>query len=720
MGLADSHSIGRIVIHPKNPDIVYVAVLGHLWGPNKERGLYKTTDGGKTWAVSKFIDENTGFIDVAMDPADPEILYAAAYSVRRDAFSGGNPATQCGPGAGLYKTNDGGKRWEKMANGLPDRQYGRCGIDIYRKDSNIVYAVVQTDKTPVTVAGAKANAKTGPEAGGVFRSRDKGKTWEHVNSLCPRPFYYGQIRIDPSDDSRIFVLGVSFHVSKDGGKSFGTGKGFHPDHHALWINPKDTSHLVLGNDGGLYVSKDRAVSWQAIRGMAIGQFYGIAVDMRKPYRVYGGLQDNGSWGGPSATYSDSGIQLNDWFRIAGADGFSCQCDPTDSDIVYAESQYGKALRINLKGKVTSKSIQPKAPKGAPVYRFNWSSPMLLSPHDPKTLYYGGNHLFKSTDRGDNWKEISPDLTHGQPGKSESTGHTLTTIAESPLKAGVLWVGSDDGRIHVSKDGGDKWTEVTDKVRGVPNQRWISRLECSHHAEGTAYLAISRYRNDDRGPYLFKTTNYGQTWENITSNLPESGSVHVVRESSKNKNLLFAGTEFGLFASLDGGGSWHPMKAGLPTVAVHDLVIHPRDRDLVIGTHGRSIYVMDIGPLEQLTPDVLAAVGHLFEVRPAVAFKVQKANDDGQRKVFVGANPPYGAVLYYYLKNNVAQPVSITILDATGKQVTSLKGANKAGLHHIVWNLRADGQKEGTVRPGDYVALMHGEARQLRPIRVEAE
>jgi photosystem II stability/assembly factor-like uncharacterized protein len=726
MGLKDSHSIGRVVIHPKNPDIVYVAALGHLWGPNKERGIFKTTDGGRTWQVSKFIDESTGFVDLAMDPEEPDILYAAAYCVRRDAFSGGNPATQYGPGAGLYKTADGGKTWEKMTDGLPDRAYGRCGISIYRKDPKVVYAVVQTDKTPVTVAGAAANQKTGPEAGGIFRSDDKGKTWQHVNSLCPRPFYYGQIRIDPTSDSQIYVLGVQFHVSTDAGKTFATGGkgGAHPDHHALWINPNDSSHLVLGNDGGLYFSKTKGKSWEAIRRMAIGQFYGISVDMRKPYRVYGGLQDNGSWGGPSATYNEGGIHLNDWFRIGGGDGFYTACDPDDADTVYCESQYGKPSRVNVKnagkggggkGGGGGKSIAVKGQGN----RWNWSSPLVLSPHDSKTILYGGNFLFKSTDRGDNWKQISPDLTAGPPGKSASTGHTLSTLSESPKKAGIIWTGSDDGRVHVTRDGGDTWTDVSDKVPGVPKNRWISRVEASYHDEGTCYLAITRYRNDDRKPYVFKTTDFGETWTNITSDLPAGGAVHVIRESSRNKDLLFVGTEFGLFTSLDGGRHWHRLKGGLPTVAVHDLVIHPRDRDLVIGTHGRSIYVMDIGPLEEMTPGILAREAQVFATRPSVAFKWQKPADT-ETKSYIAPNPPYGAVIHYYLKKDPAKAVSLVILDATGRQVANLSGASKAGLHKVVWNLRADGEKE-TVRPGEYMVLLQlGEEKALRKIRVEAE
>ena len=651
MGLKDSHTTGRIAIHPTNPDIVYVAVLGHLWGPNSERGIYKTTDGGKTWQVSKFIDENTGFIDLKMDPADPNILYGAAYCCRRDAFSGGNPKTVIGPGAGLYKTTDGGKTWEKMANGLPTNQYGRCGIDIYRKDPNVVFAIVQTEKTPSGNAneGGQPNGKTGPDVGGLFRSNDKGKTWEFINSIVPRPMYFGQVIVDPSDDNHLFVFGVNMFVSTDGGKTFpgggkggkgggaaggggavpakggdpqkkgdetkkdtkkadetkkdetpkkvdpqkaggqkgggGKGGGLHSDQHATWFNPKNSKEVWVGNDGGFYLSKDGGKTYKAIRAAALGQFYGISVDMSKPYYVYGGLQDNGSHGGPSATHDETGIRLTHWFNIRGADGFHTQSDWTDSSIVYAESQYGSPGRVDVTNKGKGGGGKGGGGGGGGkggmsvkglASRFNWSSPMLLSPHDAATFYYGGNVLLKSTEHGANMKKISPDLTWGEDKKKDGTGaHTLFTIGESPKKRGVLWTGADDGRIHVSKNAGEKWTDVS-QIPNMPTERCVSRVEPSHFDDGTCYVSITRYRNDDRKPYIFKTTNYGETWENVTGNLPESGSVHVVIESSRNKNVLFCGTEFGVFVSLDGAKSWQRFKAGLPTVAVHDLD-HPSAR-----------------------------------------------------------------------------------------------------------------------------------------------
>ena len=716
VGLTETRQIDRIVVHPKNPDVVYVAAIGHFWGPNPERGLYKSSDGGRTWQKSKYIDENTGFVDVTMDPTDPQTLYASTYHVRRDGFSGGNPAVQTGPDTGLYKTTDGGKNWAKMTTGLPDRPLGRCGLAISRKNPNVVFAVVQTDKTAVTTAGQAPKPGDIVETGGVFRSVDKGATWKKLNDLCPRPFYYGQIRIDPNDDQRVYVLGVGFFVSTDGGKSFAsTRTGAHPDHHALWIDPKDSNHLILGNDGGLYVSKDRAKTFEPVRAMAIGQFYGVAADMRTPYRVYGGLQDNGSWGGPSATQSSEGITLADWKRVAGADGFQCAVDPTDPTIVYAEGQYGRLQRISLRGdRPLSKAIQPRAERGAPAYRFNWNSPLLLSPHDPKTVYFGGNFLFKSTDRGDRWEAISPDLTRGKPGASTNFDHTLTAIAESPVMAGILWAGSDDGRLHVTRDGGKTWTDLSKNIPNVPQARTIARIECSHFDAGTAFVAIDRHRNDDLRPYLFKTTDFGATWVPIANNLPSDEAVNVIRESSKNKNLLFAGTDVGLYVSLDGGAEWYHYR-GLPTVPVHDLLIHPRDRDLIIGTHGRSIYVMDVAPLEELTEKIRKSSVHMFAVKPATLFEYRKSETPVPAGQYKGANPPFGAAVSYYLRSAPASPVTLTVQDASGTTIATLSGAREAGYHRAIWNLRASNK---LVEPGEYEVTLTVDGKTVgRPVNV---
>jgi photosystem II stability/assembly factor-like uncharacterized protein len=759
MGLRDSQHIGRIIVHPTNPDIVYVAALGHVWGPNPERGLYKTENGGRTWKRAKFVGPFTGFIDLAMDPTDPNVLYAAAWQVRRDGFSGGNPAVQTGPGSGLFRTSDGGKTWQRMTKGLPARPLGRCGFSIYRKDPKIVYAVIQTDRTKDAVQGQAANLKEvlsskdgkpakrklSPDDGGIFRSEDRGLTWQQVNSLVPRPFYFGQIRVDPNDDRRLYVLGIVLHFSADGGKTFRPGSaalGAHPDFHAMWIDPHDSDHLVLGSDGGLFFSYDRGKNWEHLENLPVAQFYAVAVDLRRPYRVYGGLQDNGSWGGPSATRDVAGITFADWINVLGGDGFYCQVDPADADTIYAEMQYGRLTRIDLRtGRVKflqphlavkgrPSNIRPEPPKGTPEYRFNWNAPVLLSPHNNKTIYFGGNQLFRSTNRGDSWEIISPDLTLGKPGPSKSTGHTITTIAESPLRPGLLYVGTDDGRLHVSRDGGQHWLDLSARIPGVSPERWISRVSCSGFGVGTAYLALDRHRNDDRRPYLFKTLDFGETWTPLPGKLPAEATVHVIREDPRRPDLLYAGTDLGLFISTDGGASWHHQTKGLPAVAVHDLLVHPRDRELVLGTHGRGIYVMDVMPLEELNPSALSAPAYLCEPRPVLAQPRRRWRSWVGTRMFVGVNPPDGAVLYYHLREAVKGPLTLTVSNAKGQPVMrwKLKDADRTpGLHRIVWDLTTGKPtKKGrapTARatPGEYVLTLQAGGQMLQKrLRLLAE
>jgi photosystem II stability/assembly factor-like uncharacterized protein len=751
MGLKDTHHIGRIVIHPRRPEVVYVAALGHLWGPNRERGLYKTEDGGRSWKKVLFINEDTGFVDLAMDPSNPNVLYAAAYQVRRDAFSGGNPAVQYGPGGGLYKTINGGKSWHKLTRGLPHNALGRCGLSIYARDSRIVYAVVQTEKTRTTVSGQEANLKERSEKneegaivkrpitaddGGIFRSDDGGETWVHVNSLCPRPFYYGQVRVDPNDDQRLYVLGIQMHLSTNGGKTFRRAptRNVHSDHHALWIDPADSHHLVLGNDGGLYFSFDRGENWEHLLNLPVGQFYAVGADMRKPYRIYGGLQDNGSWGGPSATFDTAGITVADWFRILAMDGYYCQVQPGDDDIVFAEGQYGVLHRINVrtgenklikpmsgeepartpkKGKFKGKkskapegNIVPPPPRGTPAYRFNWSAPILVSRHPPYALYYGGNFVFRSMDRGEHWTIISADLTRGEPGPSANTGHTITTLAESPLQPGLLWAGTDDGKIHVTRDGGKHWTDLSGRIP-LPPERWISRIEASRLSEGTAYVSIDRHRNDDRAPYLFKTSDYGATWKAL-GGLPAGGPVHVVREDARRPELLYVGTEFGLFLSCDGGRTWHK-QGHLPTVPVHDLFVHPRERELIIGTHGRSIWIMDVAPLQEMGSP--AAV-RLFDIKPVTAPRMRSLYSLGS-KHFAGQNPPRGATIYYWLGEKAMAAPQLIIRNVRGTKIADLKGRQDAGLHALNWNMPAE------TAAGEYTAtLLVGEQKSDRKFTIE--
>jgi photosystem II stability/assembly factor-like uncharacterized protein len=737
MGLKETHHIGRIVIHPANPNIVYVAALGHLWGANAERGVFKTRDGGVTWAKVLFLDDDTGCVDLALDPQSHDTLYAAAYQLRRDPFSGGNPAVQTGPKAGLYKTSDAGRTWRKLTQDLPERPIGRCGISILRENPNVVFAVIQTDKTVVTVQGQPPNAKLNRDAGGVFRSDDGGITWKHLNSLVPRPFYYGQIRVDPKDDKRVYVLGIAFHVSTNGGKTFSKvnqAKGTHADYHALWINPSDSNHLVLGCDGGLNYSFDRGQQWEHLKNLPISQFYAIGLDMQKPYRVYGGLQDNGTWSAPTATRDVNGISLADWVNILGFDGYYCQIDPGDPDTIFCEGQYGILRRINvrtwdkidIKPRLASKdydsNILPKPDKETHQFRFNWSSPILMSPHNPKTIYYGGNFLFQSTSRGDTWAIVSPDLTRGKPGPNEHRGHTITTVAESPLQAGLLFVGTDDGNVFMTHDAGKRWIDLTDKIAAVPKDRWISRVEASRLQAGTAYLAIDRHRNDDRAPYLFKSDDYGLSWTSIASNLPVEGPIYVIREDPRNPDLLYVGTEFGLFLSLDGGASWHK-QPHLPTVPVHDLVVHPREHELVIATHGRGIYILDVAPLQELTARARAQALYLCDIRPAQAFRQVQLRRLGI-KSYNGSNPPYGTPIAFHLRDEPSTAPLLTITDRKGKQVAEWSGAKSAGLQQWQWELNLPGTKKDEYYPvpsGEYYAnLRVGDQIARKRLLVQVE
>lgn len=724
-GLVETRHIGRIVVDPRDPLTAYVAAMGRFWGWNKERGLFKTTDGGKTWQHVLSLDEETGVIDVVLDPKNPDIVYAAACRIRRDAYGGGNPEIMFGPKAGIYKSTDGGRSWKRLTQGLPRAQMGRIGLAVYRRDPRVLYAVIPTEKTNIRqVAGQPARANSDPETGGIFVSRDGGESWTKVNDLCPRPFYFGQIRIDPNDDQRIYVLGIPLYVSSDGGKTFRSGaQRVHVDHHALWINPNDSDHLVLGNDGGVYLSYDRGANWEFLPNLPIAQFYAIGVDMRKPYWIYGGLQDNGSWGAPSATRDVRGILPNDWIRVGGGDGFYCQADPTDPTTLFVEMQYGRLQRVNLaSGSVAN--ISPQAPKGQPPYRFNWNTPLLLSPHNPRVIYYGGNFLFRSVNRGDGWEVISPELTATPRG-------SLTTIAESPLQPGILWTGSDDGRICSSRDAGRTWTDLTQKIPGLPPAGHVTRIEASPFEAGAAYVSIDRHRQEDYRPYLYVTTDFGETWKPLHSGLPDEGPVHVIRQSPRNRNLLFVGTEFGLFISLNGGESWQQLKQ-LPPVAVHDLVVHPRDPELVIATHGRGIYILDIHALEQCTQEILAKPMWLFRPSPTIAYTPRFFQGLNGAKHFVGANPPYGATLAFYFREPPSSEVRLQVTDPLGEVVHESRLTPKQtlqGIHYLQWNLRRPGKpiKPGfpgfgpRVSPGDYIVkLIVGNTTLAQKLRVEAE
>ena len=686
VGLEDTLHIGRIVIHPTNPEVVYVAATGHLWGPNDDRGLYKTTDGGQTWTNTLFIDRDTGMTDVAMDPVSPGTLYAASYQRRRTAFgfSGG------GPGSGIYKTTNGGESWRRLTDGLPDGITGRVGLDIYRSDPRIVYAVVQ-------------NAN-----GGMFRSDDRGESWTRMSDTNPRPMYYSQIRIDPLNDQRIWAAGARMVYSQDGGKTFVDDwvQTIHGDFHALWINPADSNHMLAGSDGGVHYSYDRGRTWDFVNTMALGQFYEIGYDMETPYNIYGGLQDNGSWGGPVRTLYRRGITNEDWFRVGGGDGFYTQVDPNDPTTVYVESQNGNVSRLDLETS-ERKSIRPEPEDESERYRFDWNSPILISPHNSQTIYYGGNRLFKSTDRGDTWTttdDLSKDqdrdempimgveVTDDTPSRHDgiSTFGQIISISESPRREGVLYVGTDDGNVQVSQDGGTSWQEVAGLIPDLPEGTYVSRVQASYHADTRVYATMDGHRSDDYSVYVYVSEDSGDSWRSLASNIPDGHTMNVIREHPRNENLLVLGGEFGAYITINRGEEWHQIKGAVPTVPVDDIAIHSRDNDLILGTHGRSIWVLDdMTPLEKLSEGVLASDLHLFDVRDAVGYRINNHKGNTGHKMFIAPNPPEGALIHYFLNDEVdgEDAVEVTIQNGAGEVIRTFDGPGSVGLNRVNWDLR---------------------------------
>ncbi|HSM59533.1 MAG TPA: hypothetical protein VK849_01995, partial [Longimicrobiales bacterium] len=737
-------------VHPDDPDVAYVAAVGHLWGANGERGVYRTVDGGRTWEKVLYVDEHTGVIDLAMDPGDPRTLFAAAYQRQRRAwgFNGG------GPGSGIYRTLDGGDTWTEMTEGLPAGDKGRIGLDVYRRDGNFVCALVEADaRGPGQGFGGDED---GTRENGVYCSTDRGVTWEHRSTTNNRPMYYSQIRIDPNDPERIYLGGSDLFRSSDGGRTFtnDAAAGVHLDHHALWIDPDDSDHLILGSDGGVSVSRDRSDHWYQFLNLSIAQFYEIGVDMRDPYHVCGGLQDNGSWCAPSDTRSDQGIRTRDWYNVGSGDGFFNVMNPDDATVMFAESQGGNLTRVDL---VTMERARirpegrPEEDGEAPDLRWNWNTPVLLSRHDPSTVYIGSNVLLRSRDLGQSWETVSPDLTWaidrdtleimgvpgGEPQMSRNDGQSaygnLTAIAESPLDADVLYAGSDDGRLQMTRDGGATWTDVTGNARGLPSHTYVTRIVASHGAAGTVFAAFDGHRSDDFAPYVYRSDDYGASWRAIVNGLPRT-SVNALAQHPARADLLFVGNEVGLYVSIDGGGEWVRLGNGLPTVPVDDILVHPRDNDLVAGTHGRGIWIMDdIGPLEELTTDVLASAAHLFRTREATSYN-EYTPQGWTPGIYEAPNPQAGARIRYWVRDG-ADTVRITVTDAMGSTMRELEGPGEAGLNEVVWDLRlveddADGQPMDPgprVLPGVYLVgleagphVLEGEVAVRLDPRVDAD
>jgi photosystem II stability/assembly factor-like uncharacterized protein len=699
MGLTESLHIGRIAIDPNNPDVVYVAAMGPLYKGGGQRGVFKTVDGGKTWTqVLKGDNDTTGFIEIVADPTDSKVLYAAAMDRLRRPWN----IRDFGPGSGVYKTTDSGKTWKKL-QGLPTGSVGRIGIAVYPKNPKIVYLTVDN-----------RNPSTGIE---IYRSDNAGLTWKKVNEQrADGGSYYGQIRIDPTNPDRIYLLATQGLRSEDGGKRYTRiDRNIHVDHHALWIDPSNPQHMMIGNDGGLYFTYDDAATWDFINNLPIPQFYAVGADNAVPYNVMGGLQDNGVWHGPSRTRG-LGIINEHWKSILGGDGFYAVADPEEWSTVYTSSQFGAISRVDVL-RAMQRGIRPR--DGG--LRSNWMSPFLVSPHNPRVLYWCAQKVFMTLDRGDRWTAVSPDLTTNNPDKIKgNVPHcTITTIDESPKKAGVLWVGTDDGNVWVSQDNGNSWTQVNQNIADAPKEYWVSRVEASPHDAATAFVSYTGFREEDFRPFLFKTTDYGKTWTSISGDLPQE-QISVVRQDTLNANLLVVGTEAGCYVTLNGGQKWLKLSNGIPaSIPCQDLLIQDRDGDLVVGTHGRGIFILNISPLRQWSDDVALKDFQLFKPDRALATNIASSMFDpfnGSRR-YVAQNPQFGATIAYYLKAASAEDVKIQILDADGSVIRELNGSKDAGINFVNWNLRRN--QGGIVSAGTYgVRLTLRGQTQAALLRVE--
>ena len=749
MGLEKTEHIARIIVDPKNPDIVYVAAAGKTWANNPERGLYKTTDGGSTWRLIKFVSDKAGFIELVMDPVDNQTLWAASWERIRGPYF----LNSGGPGSALWKSTDAGATWtEVKGGGFPETTKGRIGLAIAQSNPKVMYALVEADtmKRALRKGEKPDTSKAQRTNSGLYRSADGGATWALMqrNAADARPFYYSQVRVDPKNPDRVYWMSSVFRFSDDGGKTERRGAlSIHTDWHAMWIDPEDPEHFIIGDDGGIGITWDRGGTYDFPNTIPLGQFYAVGFDMAKPYNVCGGLQDNGTWCGPSRTRFRMGARNQDWFNVNSGDGFFVAIDPTNPNIIYSESQGGNVARLDLAS--GSRVMINRGRGGGPEWedsliiargdtmvpenpaisaalqsirnraradsssrmRFNWSAPFFLSSHSPTTIYLGGNKLLKSSNRGDNFYPISPDLSNADSMEirvsTKTTGGitldatgaetygTITTVSESPVRPGILWVGTDDGNVWVSTNDGGSWTNLTRRFPGVPARTYVSRVEASGFDTSTVYVAFDGHRDSDYKPYLFVSNDMGRTFRSIANNLPTGGPdfIHVVREDPHNRDLLFVGTDVGAYVSTNRGASWQKFMNGLPTVPVHDLKIHPRDRELIAGTHGRSIWVVDIAALEQLSDTVAGKRAHFFKPTPAYAYSQRTTQEWNGNKIFVADNPPFGATLEYRLAspapNDSAQ---IVITDIEGKVVRRMTGTAIPGMNRVTWDLR------GTPRP----------------------
>ena len=725
MGLKTSEHIGNIIVHPSNSNIIYVAAYGPLWSKGGERGIYKSEDGGLTWRRILHINDDTGISEIVMDPRNPDVIYAAAHQRRRHVFTylGG------GPESGIHKTTDGGKTWTKINKGLPKVDMGRIGLAISPANPEYIYAIVEA-----------AQGK-----GGFYKSTNRGASWEKRSSYATSGNYYQEIVCDPYDENKVFSLNTWLNHTEDGGKTFKkTGeKSKHVDNHCMWIDPTNTKHWIVGCDGGMYETWDHAENWQYKANLPLTQYYKVALDNATPfYNIYGGTQDNNSQGGPSRTTNNAGIVNSDWYITNGGDGFESQIDPTNPDIVYAQSQYGWLVRYDKKsGEKTG--IKPYPKKDGTALRWNWDAPLLISPHNNKRLYFAAQKLFKSDDRGDTWQEISGDLTRNldrnklkvmnkvwsidavMKNRSTTIFGNIVALDESPKQEGLLYIGTDDGLIQVSENNGESWTKYS-SFSGIPDMTYVNMLKASKHNENTVFAVFNNHKKGDFKPYILKSTNKGKTWVSISGNLPKRGSVYCIEQDHVNPNILFAGTEFGVFVTLNGGKHWAQLKAGLPTVAIRDMEIQKRENDLVLASFGRSFYVLDdYSALRELADEkLLDKQFHIFDVKKQLMFNTSnplgyKGKNAQGESFYTAKNPPVGSVITYYFSDTLKTAQEIrrakekttaddtyptkgeilneateekafllfVIKDENGDEIQKIKTDTKVGVKKIIWNFR---------------------------------
>jgi photosystem II stability/assembly factor-like uncharacterized protein len=705
MGLPDSHHIARIVIHPKNPDIVYVAAMGHLFSRNEERGVFRTMDGGKTWKKVLYVNDGVGAIDLVINLKTPTQVFAALYDKERLPWQ----IVESGPESGVYRTDDGGEKWTRLTNGLPGGKIGRIGIDLFQKNPLILYALLE-NQNPKGASTGPVNS-TSPLAQGIvgnelYRTDDGGKTWRKVSGDVnvaggKAPYSFNQIKINPFNDQQVVVNSDSMFQTRDGGKTWTMDfmRGTFGDFRCMWWDAQDEDRVMTCSDGGVTVSYDRGKTTDWFPNMKVGEAYALGVDMDDPYHVYAGFQDHDSWKGPvNSRWGE--ITLEDWVTVGPGDGMYNMVDPTDSRWAYNTRELGSMGRMDQKTGVRTDISPGRANTGNPPLRYNWIAPIAMSPHNPSIIYAGAQKLFRSLNRGDKWEEISPDLTTNDPSKLGKNVPfcTITTISESPLTAGVIWVGTDDGKVQVTRNHGGAWTDVTPALTraGAPGDRWVSRVFASPHAAGTAFVSKTGFRNDDFRPVLYKTTDYGATWTAIAGDLPNF-AINVVVQDRKNANLLYVGNDRGVWVTLDAGAHWTRLHANLPNVAVHDLTIHPRESDLVLATYGRGLWTGDVSFVPELTAETLAKNAHLFDIEPKAryGFGSQGMNYQLYGDKFLSVpNEPEAIVINYYVKADQVAGAKITVTDKDGRVMRQLDGPAKAGVNRVLWPLAGGAGRAG--------------------------